>query len=150
MLEFARKIAIGCDHAGFLLKGNLQERFVKEDYSFKDMGTFSADSVDYPDFALSVCKSVLNQEVEFGVLLCGTGNGMSMSANKMKGIRAALCWNEEIARLARLHNNANILVLPARFLTEEEASRIFHVFMITGFEGGRHIARIEKMDKLSL
>ncbi|MHC1706791.1 MAG: ribose 5-phosphate isomerase B [Bacteroidales bacterium] len=148
MLEFAKKIAIGSDHAGFGLKKYLQDTYIEEDYTFIDTGAFSAESVDYPDFASPVCKAVLDKSVDFGVLLCGTGNGMSISANKFPGIRAALCWTEEIARLARLHNDANVLVLPARFLPEDEAGRIFHIFMITQFEGGRHIARIDKIDKL--
>lgn len=150
MLEFAKKIAIGSDHAGYLLKQFLQDKYTLEDFVFEDCGTFSTESVDYPDFAAPVCKLVLDKKVELGVLICGTGNGMAISANKFRGIRAALCWNEEIARLARLHNDANILVLPARFLSEKEADRIFNVFMITNFEGGRHIPRIQKLDSLTL
>ncbi|MCX6271045.1 MAG: ribose 5-phosphate isomerase B [Bacteroidetes bacterium] len=148
MLDFVRKLAIGSDHAGFLLKGTLIGKFTAEGYEFDDKGTFSVESVDYPDFALPVCRDIQAEKVTFGVLICGSGNGMSMAANKYKGIRAALCWTEEIARLARLHNDANILVLPARFITDEEAKKIFHIFMITSFEGGRHIGRIEKIDGL--
>jgi ribose 5-phosphate isomerase B len=149
MLEFAKKLAIGSDHAGYSLKKFLQDKYTLEDFVFNDCGTFSDASVDYPDFAAPVCKLVLEKKVESGVLICGTGNGMVISANRFKGIRAALCWTEEIARLARLHNDANILVLPARFLSEKEADRIFNVFMITNFEGGRHIPRIQKLDALT-
>lgn len=149
MLEFAKNLVIGSDHAGYTLKQYLQDKFTQEDYTFDDKGTFSTESVDYPDYALPVCKAVLKKEAELGVLICGTGNGMAIAANKFHGIRAALCWTEEIARLARSHNDANILVLPSRFLTDSEAAAIFHVFMITQFEGGRHVARIDKIDILS-
>ncbi len=147
MLEFGRKIAIGNDHAGYEMKEFLKGSFEPEGYTFYDEGTYSESSVDYPDFAFPVCQRVLDGDVSTGVLICGTGNGMAMTANKKKGIRAALCWNPEIARLARLHNDANVLVLPGRFLTQKEAEAIFKVFMITMFEGGRHIPRIEKMNQ---
>lgn len=149
MLEFAKKVAIGSDHAGYDLKQHLQSKYTQEDYSFVDKGTYSSESVDFPDFAAPVCKAVMDSEVDLGVLICGSGNGMSMAANRFHGIRAAICWTEEIARLARFHNDANILVLPSRFISEEEADKIFHIFMITGFEGGRHIARVNKIDSLS-
>jgi ribose 5-phosphate isomerase B len=147
MVDFGKKLVIGCDHAGVDMKNYLVKKYGADGFNFVDVGTNSAASVDYPDYAFAVCKSVLSGETELGVLICGTGNGMSMTANKMKGIRAALCWNTEIARLARFHNDANVLVLPGRFLSEAEAGEIFKIFMITSFEGGRHIARIEKMDR---
>lgn len=140
------KIAIGSDHAGFDLKQNLLEYLNTKNYSVNDKGCFSAERADYPDFGHAVAVSVLNKEAEFGVLMCGSGNGINMSANKHPGIRAALCWNSEIASLARLHNDANILVLPARYISLEEAQRCADVFFTTKFEGGRHQTRIEKID----
>ncbi len=142
-------VIIGSDHAGYEMKEQLITTFGQRSYRFTDKGAFSGESVDYPDFAREVCEHYLFGGFDYGVLICGSGNGMVMSANRYKGIRAALCWSEEIARLARLHNNANILVLPGRFLTKDEAERIFKVFMITNFEGGRHIRRVEKMDLLN-
>jgi ribose 5-phosphate isomerase B len=112
----------------------------------KDKGCFSEERADYPDYAHEVAKAVLSGEVKFGILLCGSGNGIAMSANKHKGIRAALCWNSEIAALARQHNDANILVLPARFMNMEEAFACIDVFVSTAFEGGRHLDRVKKID----
>ena len=128
-------IPIGSDHAGFHLKG----------FEMKDVGCSSEQSVDYPDFAHPVAAIVEENKDSKGILICGSGNGISMTANKHQGIRAAICWTEEIAELARLHNDANILVLPARFITLEEAIKIVDVFFNTSFEGGRHQNRVDKI-----
>ena len=133
------------DHAGVDTKQAIKEFLEGEGYTVKDYGTYSSESCDYPDFAHPCAESVENGTCEFGIALCGTGNGISMTLNKHQGIRAALCWEEEIAKLAREHNNANILVMPARFISKETAIRIVKVFISTPFEGGRHIRRIEKI-----
>lgn len=140
------KIAIGSDHAGFELKEHLINYLKSKQHEVKDIGCFSAERADYPDYGHAVANAVLNKEVELGILMCGSGNGINMSANKHKGIRSALCWNSEIAALARQHNDANILVLPARYITQEEANKCIDVFITEKFEGGRHQARIEKID----
>jgi ribose 5-phosphate isomerase B len=140
------KIAICSDHAGYELKIRLIEfinsKNVKE---LKDFGAFTAESSDYPDYAHPMASAVENQDYDFGISICGTGNGISMTVNKHAGIRAALCWTPEIARLARLHNNANVLSLPARFVSFEEACEMVDVFFSTDFEGGRHQRRIDKI-----
>jgi ribose 5-phosphate isomerase B len=140
------KVAIGSDHAGFELKEKLITYLKLHNNSVIDKGCFSLERADYPDFGHAVAVSVLNKEVDFGILMCGSGNGINMSANKHKGIRAALCWNSEIAALARQHNDANILVLPARYISVEEAYKCIDVFLSANFEGGRHQARLEKID----
>lgn len=145
MLDSVIQVAIGSDHAGFDLKEEIKKHFSVQGFVFQDYGTFSDASMDYPDAAHPVAKAVEAGEFRWGILLCGSGNGVAMTANKYQGIRAALCWNEEIARLARLHNNANILVLPARFISGEEAMRCVETFSSTGFEGGRHERRVEKI-----
>ena len=139
------KIAIGCDHAAFLLKEKLKAYLGTKGYEIKDFGCYSEERADYPDFAHPVANSVENKECDCGLLLCGSGNGINMTANKHKGIRSALCWNAEIAELARQHNDANILTLPARFITEEEAKKCVDVFYTTEFEGGRHADRVKKI-----
>lgn len=139
------KLAIGCDHAGFELKETLKKYLVDKGFELVDKGTYSLDSVDYPDFAHAVSIAIEKGEVELGILICGSGNGISMAANKHAGIRAALCWKSEIASLARLHNNANILSLPARFISAEEAKVIADTFLSTDFEGGRHANRVNKI-----
>ena len=139
------KIAIASDHAGFKIKKILIDYLEKKGYFIKDFGTFSEESVDYPDFAHPLSIAVENKQFEYGITLCGSGNGISMTANKHQGIRAALCWNVEISYLARLHNDANICSLPARFVTPELAIEIIDKFFNTDFEGGRHIRRIEKI-----
>jgi ribose 5-phosphate isomerase B len=139
------KIAIGSDHAGFEHKEALKKWLMTNGYEVNDFGTHSLDSVDYPDFAHPVSESVEKKEVELGVLVCGSGNGVAITANKHQGIRAALCWKEEIAALARQHNNANIVCIPARFVSQQEAERILEVFLHTEFEGGRHSRRVEKI-----
>jgi ribose 5-phosphate isomerase B len=137
------KIAIGADHAGFDYKEILKD-FLK-DYELKDFGPYSADSVDYPDFAHPVASAVENGEFTYGILLCGSANGVAITANKHQGIRAGLCWENEVASLVRLHNNANVLCIPARFVSEDEAKQIAETFLTTAFEGGRHQNRVEKI-----
>ncbi|NOZ46045.1 MAG: ribose 5-phosphate isomerase B [Chlorobi bacterium] len=139
------KIALACDHAGYKIKEKIKEYLIKAGHNVKDFGTNSEESVDYPDFAHPLARAVENNEYNFGITLCGSGNGISMTANKHQGIRAALCWNVEIAKLARLHNNANVCSIPARFVSPELAIEIVNEFLITGFEGGRHIRRLKKM-----
>lgn len=140
------KIAIGSDHAGFELKELLITYLRSHNNNVIDKGCFSLDRADYPDYGHAVANAVINNEVDFGILMCGSGNGINMSANKHKGIRAALCWNSEIALLARQHNDANILVLPARYISIEEAYKCLDDFLTAKFEGGRHQARLEKID----
>lgn len=139
-------IAIGCDHAGFGLKLPVIAYLEKEEYNILDMGTFSEDSVDYPDFAHPVAIAVESGKADFGILICGSGNGVAITANKHTDIRAALCWNEEIAALARMHNNANIIALPARFVSIEDSVQMVKTFLSTAFEGGRHERRVEKIN----
>lgn len=141
----ALKIAIGGDHAGFQLKEIIKAKLESEDYFIEDFGPFSDQSVDYPDFVHPVANSIENGEYNFGILICGSGNGVAMTANKHKGIRAALCWNEMLAKLARAHNNANVLCLAGRFLDDELAMEIVDIFLKTSFDGGRHINRIKKI-----
>ena len=137
------KIAIGADHAGFSYKEALVKKLkVKE---LKDFGTYSADSVDYPDFAHPVASAVESGEFDLGILVCGSANGVAITANKHQGIRAAICWNEELAALARKHNNANIVCIPERFVSFEMAEKIVETFFNTEFEGGRHANRVNKM-----
>jgi ribose 5-phosphate isomerase B len=140
------KIAIGSDHAGFELKEQLVKYLVSKGVSLVDKGTYSLDRADYPDYGHAVAIEVLNKSVDLGILMCGSGNGIAMSANKHVGIRAALCWNEEITTLARQHNDANILVLPARYISFESACDCCDLFLDTAFEGGRHQDRIVKID----
>jgi len=140
-----KKIAIVSDHAGFYLKQKLLDYLIKQKYEVKDFGTYSADIVDYPDYGHQMASYVVSGEYELGISICGTGNGINMTVNKHQGIRSALCWNEEISRLARAHNDANICALPGRFITESEAYLIVRTFIETGFEGGRHKRRIDKI-----
>ena len=139
-----KKIAIGSDHAGFYLKKVLMEYLEKKGWELVDFGCSSEESIDYPDYAHPVAEYV-EQNKTLGLLICGSGNGISMSANKHQGIRCALCWNEEIAGLARQHNDANILSLPARFIKEDTAREIVNTFFSTSFEGGRHERRVNKI-----
>ena len=141
----SKKIAIGTDHAGFRLKEKLLKHLLKEGYEIKDFGCFSEESVDYPDIAHPLANAVESGEFEFGISICGSGNGINMAANKHQGIRSALCWNEESSRLARAHNNANICALPARFISDSEAFLIVKTFLATEFDGGRHQKRIDKI-----
>lgn len=139
------KIAIGADHAGFEYKELLKKWLEKNGYPVKDFGTFNTDSVDYPDFAHPVASAVEKKEFDLGLLLCGSANGVAITANKHQGVRAALCWNEEVAELARHHNNANIVCIPARFVSYELAEKILDRFLHASFEGGRHERRVEKI-----
>ena len=141
------KIAIGSDHAGFQLKKYIINKF-KDKIDFKDLGTHSEDSVDYPDYAHLAAKQLISNNIERVILICGSGNGIQMTANKHKNVRCALCWNEEIAKLARQHNNANAISLPARFINIEEAEKIVEAFIITKFEGGRHETRTKKINAI--
>ena len=143
-----KTIGIASDHAGFHLKEYLKKRMEDWGYKVIDMGTNSEKSVDYPDYAYSLSKRVSDGEIPFGVLICGTGIGMCMTANKVKGIRAALCWNEYTAKLSRLHNNANILCLGGRVITPEVADGILKVWLGESFEGGRHGKRLEKIRRI--
>jgi ribose 5-phosphate isomerase B len=138
-------IAIGADHAGYDYKELLKKHLEKNGHQIKDFGTHNHDSVDYPDFAHPVARAVEKKEFELGVLICGSANGVAITANKSQGIRAAICWTEEIASLARQHNNANVLCLPARFISQELAEKITDKFLSTPFEGGRHERRVEKI-----
>jgi len=139
------KIAIGADHAGFSLKEKLKNYLQEKGIEVKDFGPNSEQSVDYPDYAHPVANAVEKKEVDFGLLMCGSGNGINMTANKHAGIRSALCWNAEIAKLSRQHNDANIISLPARFIDEAEAKKCVDVFLSTPFEGGRHEGRVKKI-----
>jgi ribose 5-phosphate isomerase B len=139
------KIAIGSDHAGFALKAKLITILEAAGHKVKDFGCYSEDSIDYPDYAHPVANEVEQQAADLGVLICGSGNGISMTANKHQGVRCALCWTPEIASLARQHNDANILSLPARFISEELAIDILHAFLSAQFEGGRHATRVGKI-----
>ena len=142
------KIAIGADHAGFGLKEDVLGLLKRLDHEIIDCGTYNTESVDYPDFGEKVSKMVSAGEVERGVLICGTGIGMSMVANKFPNVRAALCNDLFSARMSRLHNDANIIVLPARFISQEEALQFVRVFFTTEFEGGRHQQRVEKINNV--
>lgn len=138
-------IGLCSDHAGFELKEYVKQILDAKGLPYKDFGTSSSDSCDYPDFAHPLAVAVENGEVYPGIAFCGTGNGIGITLNKHQGIRAALCWQEEIARLARAHNDANVLVLPGRFISKEEATKAVDVFFNTPFEGGRHQRRIDKI-----
>ena len=140
-----KKIALVSDHAGYFMKEKLLSYLIREKYDVKDFGCSSGETVDYPDFGHPLANAVSAGEYEFGISICGTGNGMNMVVNKHPGIRGALCWNEEISRLARAHNDANICALPGRFISESEAYLIVKAFLITSFEGGRHQRRIDKI-----
>jgi ribose 5-phosphate isomerase B len=140
-----QKIAIGADHAGFEYKELLKKWLEKNGYSVKDFGTYNTESADYPDFAHPVASSVEKNEFDLGVLVCGSANGVAITANKHQGVRAALCWNEELASLARQHNNANVLCLPARFVDVTLAEKILDRFLHSSFEGGRHGRRVNKI-----
>jgi ribose 5-phosphate isomerase B len=145
MIDSFKQIAIGSDHAGFVLKEYIKSHFDHSEYVFHDFGTFSEEAMDYPDTAHPLAKAVQSGEYKFGILICGSGNGVAIVANKYTGIRAAICWNEEITKLARRHNDANIVVLPSRFISNEEAVRFVGLFLDTAFENGRHQRRVDKI-----
>jgi ribose 5-phosphate isomerase B len=143
----AHVIPIASDHAGFELKETLRDRLLELGFEVRDLGTDSTSSTDYPDFAHPVAQMVSNGEAQRGVLLCGTGLGMSYVANRYPNVRAAVAWTPEIAELARKHNDSNVLVLPARFLSATDARHILDVWLNTGFEGGRHERRVDKIER---
>jgi ribose 5-phosphate isomerase B len=142
----AKHILIGSDHAGIELKGRLKEHLRAKGYEVLDKGTHSSESVDYPDFAHAVADGVAAKPGELGIVVCGSGNGVNISANKHPGIRSALAWNAEVGALARQHNDANVLALPARFVKADEAIAIVDAFLDATFEGGRHQRRVEKIE----
>jgi ribose 5-phosphate isomerase B len=144
--DLSKYIAIGADHAGFDYKQIIIDHLNKKGLSVSDKGTYSADSVDYPDFAHPVAESVVSGETAFGILLCGSAIGVCVTANKHAGIRAALCWQKDIAELSRRHNNANIICLPSRFVSVHYAIEMIETFMETAFEAGRHENRVNKVD----
>ena len=139
------KIIIASDHAGFRLKEKLVRWLISSRYEVRDIGCFSEDSVDYPDYAHPLATAVEKGDYDYGITICGSGNGINMACNKHQKIRSAVCWNDEISRLARSHNDANVCALPGRFLTEAEAIHIVKIFLTTSFEGGRHKRRIDKI-----
>ncbi|MBB6326347.1 ribose 5-phosphate isomerase B [Algoriphagus iocasae] len=141
----SKKIAIGGDHAGFEYKAKLVSKLESQGYEVKDFGPFSTDSVDYPDYVHPLCSAIEAGEFELGIVICGSGNGVAITANKHQGIRAALCWDNELAALARQHNNANVIALPARFIAYELAEQLVETFLTTDFEGGRHLNRVNKI-----
>lgn len=141
----ALKLAIGGDHAGFQLKLKIISLLEEQGHLVEDFGPFNDKSVDYPDFVHPLAEAIERKEFDFGILICGSGNGVAMTANKHPGIRAALCWNEMLANLARSHNDANILCLAGRFVDYELAKEIVYIFLNTNFSGGRHFNRIEKI-----
>ena len=139
-----RTLVIGCDHAGYSLKSELTEML--NSFDLTDVGTYSEESCDYPDYAHKLAEKISSGEIEKGILICGSANGVNMAANKHENVRSALCWTSEIAELARQHNNANILALPARYITVEIAKQIVSAFLNTEFEGGRHEKRVNKIN----
>lgn len=138
-------IPIGADHAGFQLKEVIRQYLEEKGYEVRDFGCYSEDSIDYPDFGHPVASMIEENPGMLGILICGSGNGINMTANKHQGIRSALCWKKEIAELARQHNDANILAMPARFISSEEAKEMVDTFLTTEFEGGRHQNRVNKI-----
>ena len=144
----AKKIALGADHAGFEEKEKVKQTLEELGIEYEDMGTMTPESVDYPDYAQKVAESIASGKYEQGLLVCGSGTGMAIAANKVKGVRAAVAWSPEIAALARQHNDANILSLPARFLTDSQSADIVKAFFESEFEGGRHGKRVDKIKGL--
>lgn len=138
-------IPIGCDHAGFEMKQEIIKHLTAKGYEMEDFGCYSTESIDYPDFGHAVATKVEETDGMLGIIICGSGNGINMTANKHAGIRSALCWKVELASLARQHNNANIIALPARFVSVDEAIEMVDVFLNTEFEGGRHANRVNKI-----
>ena len=140
-----KTIGIASDHAGYALKQFVKQYIEEKGYKYKDYGTYSEESCDYPDFGHALAEGIEKGDVYPGIGICGSGEGISMTLNKHQGIRGALCWKPELAALARQHNNANILSLPGRFITDEEAIEMVRIFLTTDFEGGRHQTRIDKI-----
>ena len=143
-----KEIPIASDHGGFEMKQFLIEKLKEAGYNVVDYGTDNLESVDYPDLIHPLASDINKGKYELGIILCGSGNGAQMTANKYPNVRAALCWNEELAKLARQHNNANIISLPGRFISNDLAWEMVKIFLSTDFEGGRHIRRIEKINKI--
>jgi ribose 5-phosphate isomerase B len=144
-MKMMPKIAIGADHAGFELKEQVREWLTRSGFEYKDFGTYASESADYPDFAHPVASAVEKKEFDLGILVCGSGNGVCITANKHQGIRAALAWTEDLASLARQHNDANILCLPGRYISSDLAMKITDKFLNSAFEGGRHERRVNKI-----
>jgi ribose 5-phosphate isomerase B len=144
------KIALANDHAGYELKVAIKSFLEDQGHQVRDFGSFTAERADYPDFAHPMASAVENGEYDFGISMCGSGNGINMTANKHQDVRSALCWAPKLAELARRHNNANVCALPARFITVEEGKKIISHFLRTGFEGGRHQVRIDKIPHITL
>lgn len=138
-------VAVGCDHAGFLLKEAIIRKLKKMDFLVHDFGTFSEDSVDYPDYVHPAASKIHDGEIDFGIMICGSGQGVSMTSNKYQKVRAALCWKVRLAELARQHNNANVLCIPQRFVSKKMALNMVEAFFNTDFEGGRHERRVNKI-----
>lgn len=147
-MSSAKILALGCDHAGFEYKEAVREMLEKEGYTVTDFGTYSPGPVDYPDFVRPVCKAIERKEADLGILLCGSANGVAIMANRYLFIRAAVCWTNDIARLARQHNDANVICLPTRFASLDLTKSMLHEFLAADFEGGRHQRRVEKMSIL--
>jgi len=147
-MDLSLRLGIGSDHAGFELKESILAMLKEKGYSVKNFGTYTADSVDYPDFVHPLATEVQENKLDFGIVICGSGQGVCMTANKYPGVRAALSWNNEIASLTRQHNDANVICLPARFVSNELAQEMTLTFLATPFEGGRHQRRVEKISHL--
>lgn len=145
IIDSSKPVALCCDHAGVQLKEAIKKHLEAKGIATRDFGTYSEESCDYPDFAHPCALAVESGECYPGIAMCGTGNGIAITLNKHQGIRAALCWDTELAALARGHNNANVLVMPARFISEEKGLEIVDTYLSTAFEGGRHERRIEKI-----
>jgi len=141
----SKLIAIGGDHAGFTYKQELIEVLQKKGFEVKDFGPYSEGSVDYPDFIHPLCNAITSGEIDCGIIICGSGNGVAITANKHQEIRAAICWNEQLASLSRQHNDANLISIPARFVSFELAEKMVDIFLDTKFEGGRHARRVDKI-----
>lgn len=139
------RVAVGCDHAGFEYKEQIKKMLVGDGYEVKDFGTFSQESVDYPDFVHPVATSIEQKENDYGVLICGSANGVAITANKHQQIRAAIAWRNDVSALARQHNDANVICIPARFVSLDEAKQCVITFLTTTFEGGRHANRVNKI-----
>lgn len=148
MFDKDKVVPVASDHGGFEMKSFIIRSLGDKGYKIKDMGTYSDESVDYPDFIHPLAKAINQHEYELGIIICGSGNGAQMTANKYPGVRAALCWNVEQAELTRLHNDANIISLPGRFIEFDIALQMVEKFLNTDFEGGRHVGRVEKMSKV--
>lgn len=140
-----KKIAIGCDHAGYELKDSIKEYLIESGYTVKDFGTNGPDSVDYPDYVHPLADAIENKEFPLGIVICGSGNGVNITVNKHQGVRSALCWNAELAKMARLHNDANILALSARYVDAKVSMDCVKAFLENDFEGGRHQNRVNKI-----